>query len=275
MSDSRLPAETPRGSPTPSERKASAGRPTSSSSAEPASSARTSSIGWWPSGPPSRSSTTSPRVRSPTSPMPGRPRRAAAAELHIHTLDATSPDLATLITLRRPRHVVHLALLVPAAPSVAELGKSFTSMLGVLDACRAASVEKVIVRPPRDGALRHPVSAPVARQGGRDHPAWRAWRRCQGDRRAVDDVPPGPRHRVHGAGARRPCTGRVSFPSGAPWPGCSTLRPTVSRRGSPATAARPATSSTSTTSSTPWSRTRHRGSGTGDQRRDRRPDLVA
>ena len=78
--------------------------------------------------------------------------RAAAprsgAELHIHTLDATSPDLATLITLRRPRHVVHLALLVPAAPSVAELGKSFTSMLGVLDACRAASVEKVIVALP-------------------------------------------------------------------------------------------------------------------------------
>ena len=45
--------------------------------------------------------------------------RAAAprsgGELHIHTLDATSPDLATLMTLRRPRHVVHLALLVPGA----------------------------------------------------------------------------------------------------------------------------------------------------------------
>jgi UDP-glucose 4-epimerase len=78
--------------------------------------------------------------------------RAAAprsgGELHIHTLDAASPDLATLITLRRPRHVVHLALLVPAASSVVELGNSFTSMLGVLDACRAASVEKVIVALP-------------------------------------------------------------------------------------------------------------------------------
>ena len=69
----------------------------------------------------------------------------AGGELHIHTLDATSPDLATLITLRRPRLVVHLALLVPAAESVLEMGRSFTSMLGVLDAARAASVEKVIV----------------------------------------------------------------------------------------------------------------------------------
>jgi UDP-glucose 4-epimerase len=69
----------------------------------------------------------------------------SGGELHIHTLDAMSPDLATLITLRRPCHVVHLALLVPATSSVVELGNSFTSMLGVLDACRAASVEKVIV----------------------------------------------------------------------------------------------------------------------------------
>jgi UDP-glucose 4-epimerase len=78
--------------------------------------------------------------------------RAAAphsgGEVHIHTLDATSPDLATLITLRRPRQVVHLALLVPATTSVVDLGNSFTSMLGVVDACRAASVEKIIVALP-------------------------------------------------------------------------------------------------------------------------------
>jgi UDP-glucose 4-epimerase len=75
--------------------------------------------------------------------------RAAAprcgGELHIHTLDVTSPDLATLIALRRPRHIVHLAVLVPAATSAVELGQSFTSMLTVLEAASAASVEKVIV----------------------------------------------------------------------------------------------------------------------------------
>ena len=69
----------------------------------------------------------------------------AGGELHIHTLDATSPDLATLITLRRPRHIVHLALLVPGASSVADHGRSFSSMLTLLDAARAASAEKVVV----------------------------------------------------------------------------------------------------------------------------------
>ena len=69
----------------------------------------------------------------------------SGAELHIHTLDASTPDLAPLITLRRPRLIVHLALLVPGTNSVVELARSFTSMLNVLDAARAASVEKVVV----------------------------------------------------------------------------------------------------------------------------------
>jgi UDP-glucose 4-epimerase len=78
--------------------------------------------------------------------------RAAAprsgGELRIHTIDAASADLATLITLRRPRQIVHLGVLAPGAASVAELGRSFTSMLGVLDAARAAAVEKVVVALP-------------------------------------------------------------------------------------------------------------------------------
>jgi UDP-glucose 4-epimerase len=74
--------------------------------------------------------------------------RLSAGELRIHTIDATSADLATLITLRRPRQIVHLAVLVPGATSVVELGRSFMSMLGVLDAARAASVEKVVVALP-------------------------------------------------------------------------------------------------------------------------------
>jgi UDP-glucose 4-epimerase len=74
--------------------------------------------------------------------------RHTGVELHIHTVDAASPDLATLIKLHRPRHIVHLAVLVPGATSVVELGRSFTSMLGVLDAARAAAVEKVVVMLP-------------------------------------------------------------------------------------------------------------------------------
>jgi UDP-glucose 4-epimerase len=74
--------------------------------------------------------------------------RRNGTELHIHTLDATSPDLATLITLRRPRQIVHLALLVPGSSTAVDLGRSFTSMLVVLDAARAASVEKIVVMLP-------------------------------------------------------------------------------------------------------------------------------
>jgi UDP-glucose 4-epimerase len=71
--------------------------------------------------------------------------RRNGTDLHIHTVDATSPDLATLITLHRPRQIVHLALLVPGSSTAADLGRSFTSMLVVLEAARAASVEKVVV----------------------------------------------------------------------------------------------------------------------------------
>ena len=37
--------------------------------------------------------------------------RLDASELHIHTLDACSDDLATMIAMRRPREIYHLALL--------------------------------------------------------------------------------------------------------------------------------------------------------------------
>jgi UDP-glucose 4-epimerase len=74
--------------------------------------------------------------------------RRSGVDLHIHTVDAASADLVTLIKLHRPRHIVHLAVLVPGETSVVELGRSFTSMLGVLDAARAASVEKVVVMLP-------------------------------------------------------------------------------------------------------------------------------
>ncbi|MGH9139443.1 MAG: NAD-dependent epimerase/dehydratase family protein, partial [Acidimicrobiales bacterium] len=74
--------------------------------------------------------------------------RLGGGELRIHTIDATSPDLATLISLRRPRQIFHLALLPPGRRAVTELGRSFTSMLGVLEAARGASVDKVVVMLP-------------------------------------------------------------------------------------------------------------------------------
>ena len=65
--------------------------------------------------------------------------------LRINTVDATSPDFETLISLRRPHHIFHLALLPPGRTSPADLAGSFTSALAVLEAARKASVPKVVV----------------------------------------------------------------------------------------------------------------------------------
>lgn len=71
--------------------------------------------------------------------------RNTGAGLRIHTVDATATELGNLIGRRRPRQIVHLALLPPGRTSAVELGRSFTSMLAVLDAARAAAVAKVVV----------------------------------------------------------------------------------------------------------------------------------
>ncbi len=89
--------------------------------------------------------------------------RLDASELHIHTLDATGADLAAMIALRRPREIYHLALLPRSGASAVELGRSFTSMLVVLDAARRSGVAKVIVTLPATAIYGHP--------GGRELPA--------------------------------------------------------------------------------------------------------
>jgi UDP-glucose 4-epimerase len=83
-------------------------------------------------------------------------------DLHIHTLDACSDDLAALIAIRRPREVFHLALVTRHDESAVGLGRSFTSMLGVLDAARRCNVSKVVV------AL--PATALYGQPSGRDLP---------------------------------------------------------------------------------------------------------
>jgi UDP-glucose 4-epimerase len=82
--------------------------------------------------------------------------RLDASELHIHTLDACSVDLATMIAMRRPREIYHLALLPRHDASPVALGRSFTSMLGVLDAARRSGVTKVIVALPATAIYGHP-----------------------------------------------------------------------------------------------------------------------
>jgi UDP-glucose 4-epimerase len=83
--------------------------------------------------------------------------RLDVGELHIHTLDACSEDLATLIAMHRPSEVFHLALVTRHDMAAIELGRSFTSMLGVLDAARRSGVTKVIVALPATALYGHPT----------------------------------------------------------------------------------------------------------------------
>ena len=145
--------------------------------------------------------------------------RLDASELHIHTLDACSADLATMIAMRRPREIFHLALLPRHDASPVALGRSFTSMLGVLDAARRSGVTKVVVALPATAMYGHPSARELPVKEGPHGGAWRARRGGQGDRRAAERVPRSVGHRVHGA---RPGVGvrpaaatgrRVSSPS--------------------------------------------------------------
>ena len=64
--------------------------------------------------------------------------------------------------MRRPREIFHLALVTRHDASAVALGRSFTSMLGVLDAARRSGVTKVVV------AL--PATALYGQPSGRDLP---------------------------------------------------------------------------------------------------------
>jgi len=93
--------------------------------------------------------------------------RLDVSELHIHTLDACSDDLATLIAMHRPSEVFHLALVTRHGMSAIELGRSFTSMLGVLDASRRSGVTKVVVALPATALYGHPTGRDLpVKEGG-------------------------------------------------------------------------------------------------------------
>lgn len=101
--------------------------------------------------------------------------RLSGADLRIHTIDADAAELGNLISLRRPQQIVHLALLPPGRVSPVDLGRSFTSMLAVLEAARDASVAKVVVLLPatvmyglptsRDLPIRESVIVPRGVRG--------------------------------------------------------------------------------------------------------------
>jgi UDP-glucose 4-epimerase len=100
--------------------------------------------------------------------------RLTGAEMRIHTVDAGAAELGNLISLRRPRQIVHLALLPPGRTATADLGRSFSSMLTTLEAARQAAVTKIVVLLPATVMYGQPATrelpikeVPIAPRGVR------------------------------------------------------------------------------------------------------------
>ena len=74
--------------------------------------------------------------------------RAAGGALKIHTLDVCAGDFASLVGMRRPDVIYHLALLTPGQARTDSDGTAITNVLAVLEAARLHGVGKVIVALP-------------------------------------------------------------------------------------------------------------------------------
>jgi UDP-glucose 4-epimerase len=96
--------------------------------------------------------------------------RAAGGALKIHNLDALSADLDSLIGLRRPDLIHHLALLPRAERSPAAQGAGFTAALAMLEAARAHGVGKVVVALPASSLHGRPATKDLPVKEGEPEP---------------------------------------------------------------------------------------------------------
>lgn len=88
--------------------------------------------------------------------------RSMVGALKIHHLDAGASEFATLVGMRRPNVVYHLAAIPRGTPTSTSLAASFATTVNVLEAARTHAVDKVVV------AL--PASAIYGRPAARDLP---------------------------------------------------------------------------------------------------------
>lgn len=73
---------------------------------------------------------------------------SASGALHIHTLDAGVPQFSDVVRLRHPQIVYLLSALTPSRLDAAGAVESFGIAVSVLEAARAANVDKVVVTLP-------------------------------------------------------------------------------------------------------------------------------
>jgi UDP-glucose 4-epimerase len=88
--------------------------------------------------------------------------RSVGGALKIHHLDAGSGECSSLIGMRTPDVLFHLAAIPRGDPSAQQLAASFATTMAVLDAARAHRVTKVVVP--------LPATALYGRPGSRDLP---------------------------------------------------------------------------------------------------------
>lgn len=74
--------------------------------------------------------------------------RAMGANLTIHTLDASSEEFASLVSLRTPSVIYHLGVVPPGPAAERTAASSMRSLFGVLEAARAVGGVKVVVALP-------------------------------------------------------------------------------------------------------------------------------
>ena len=74
--------------------------------------------------------------------------RHAGGSLKIHTLDVRAAEFATLVSMRRPEVIFHLAVLTPANAQHETDGGAVAGVLAVLEAARMHGVTKVVVALP-------------------------------------------------------------------------------------------------------------------------------
>lgn len=84
--------------------------------------------------------------------------RAMAGSLKIHHLDAASTEFASLVGMRSPDVLYHLAAIPRPAPPAAQLAQAFAATVAVVDAARAHGVAKVVVALPATALYGRPAS---------------------------------------------------------------------------------------------------------------------
>lgn len=84
--------------------------------------------------------------------------RAAGGALKIHHLDAAAPEASSLLGMRRPDVIFHLAALPRSWSAPGALASAFATTVAVLEAARVNGVPKIVVALPATALYGRPAS---------------------------------------------------------------------------------------------------------------------